>query len=85
MAATDRLTPSQIAYLARFDALDGNTLELLEASGKPVDLAPEQTQVLLGILADRLQQRGFDHNYALTDEGRMIESIIDVIRVDRAL
>jgi hypothetical protein len=50
-----------------------------DASGTPAKLTHPQRQELLDALGAQLQRVGFDERYDVTNEGRLLESIIDLL------
>lgn len=57
----------------------------LNFGGKPFDsahrivLTHDEIRTLVDAVADRLQSIGFDEAYAVTDEGAVLESVIDML------
>lgn len=50
-----------------------------DASCTAAILAQSQREELLEVLGAQLQRMGFDERYDATDEGRLLESIIDLL------
>lgn len=44
---------------------------------RPIRLTPKQVDLLRTAVADRLQAAGFDENWAVNEEGKLLEGIID--------
>lgn len=81
------LTSTEVAYLERMNPSLRRILGFERApssvsGGKRAFLIPlEELAALQSALIDRVTQVGFDENYDLTDEGRLIEEIIDRIGI----
>jgi hypothetical protein len=80
-----RLTPQQAHYIIENIKLDAKTRHLLaeaEESGY-IRLTLLQRQELLNALGSRLQHAGFGVQYDLTEDGRMVEGIIDRLTIQQ--
>jgi hypothetical protein len=74
-----QLTRDQRDYLSkRFPGVAQQITPFSDSRGG-LQLDEAQERNLLGLLADRLQEVGFDGEYKPTNEGRMLESIIDAL------
>jgi hypothetical protein len=84
MSETNRpttLTSEQVSYLTSgFDELPDDIRWVLELRQRPTLLSDDQRRVLIDRIADRLQERGFDEKYEPTEEGRLLEGILDALR-----
>jgi hypothetical protein len=73
-----QLTRDQRGYLSKQFPSVAQQITLSDSRGG-LQLDEPQERNLLGLLADRLQEVGFDGDYKPTSEGRMLESIIDAL------
>ncbi len=77
MVSILKLNQAQIDYLLRhFDVPEAVT-NTLHGIRSVKEFAQCDRAALLEQIANRLQQAGFDAEYDLTEEGRMLESLID--------
>ena len=75
-------TPEDMAYLRRVCAGDPTVFGLLATCGvEGVCLTRNQAALLGDHLTTILAQAGFDEDYGLTDEGKLIERLIDTLFV----
>lgn len=76
------LSDGQIAYLTNATYLPSGLRETVINAGdvgrsRPITIGTATADTLQSALTDRLGQAGFDANYDLTDEGAMLEDLID--------
>ena len=80
-----RLSKDQVDYLLRRDELPGDLRrELTPGRAATVSFVRSKRDELVEQLATRLQRAGFDGDWEPTEEGTMIESLIDVLTAPRA-
>ena len=80
-----RLNRHQADYLARRAGLATEVRDALQPGRTAtLSLTLVQRDELLELLSTRLQVAGFDTDWDATAEGEMIESIIDVLTVQRS-
>jgi hypothetical protein len=79
-----RLTKGQADYLLRCTDLPGDVRKVLTpARSADVSLLRNERDDIVEELGTRLQKFGFDADWTPTEEGAMIESIIDVLTAPR--
>jgi hypothetical protein len=76
MSVTLRPTKDQRALLAQLD-LPGPILARLEQSSFTLDR--EESENVREALTGAMAERGFDADYHLTAEGRLVEELIDAL------
>lgn len=75
------LTPLQAEYLASASYLPAALrATLVPSAGSRVALDAPTADALQAVLTERLAQVGFDEGYELTDEGEMLDDLIDLLR-----
>ena len=77
---TFHLSAAQADYLAKQVTMDAPLREMI-SGGRSVDLdlAKNERDDIVEQLGTRLQRAGFDSEWSATDEGLIIEGIIDVL------
>lgn len=75
-----QLSREQMNYLLLQKSLSTEARRLLDAGQGLAGLSKEGRKELMELVVDRLQAVGFDQRYAPTPEGRLLESIIDVLK-----
>jgi len=83
-----RLSGSQVAYLKSARFLEPSLTQIVEAAealegdSHIVRVARDVAEQFRAAFTDRLAKVGFDAQYELTDEGRMLEDLIDRFHYD---
>jgi hypothetical protein len=78
-----RLSEPQVAYLTTAAYLPSDLRDAvinaadLGGPGGPIAIDAATADILQSALTDRLGQAGFDADYDVTDEGAMLEDLID--------
>jgi hypothetical protein len=80
---TIRVNAEELGYLRQLASRNANIAALIDkrqcARGKlfVIELASAEAVQLRGYLSEQLALCGFDSDYALTNEGQMLEDLID--------
>lgn len=81
-----RLTVADVRYLLDCLPLDDRLRAALERLPVPLmdHLSEEDVDWLRDLCGERLQTVGFGPNYEPTDEGRLLETLVDKLLIDTA-
>jgi len=79
-----QLTSEQAKYLRSLELPSEFAAILGEPLHRTFRLTTAQKDVLLSIIGERLQRRGFDAEYEPTPDGQMLESLIDALSSAKA-
>lgn len=77
------LSEIQLTYLKGLEA-DAELPPGVDIYGKTLQGLPEALESLRDKLTELLAKRGFNDDYSTTDEGALIEDLIDVLHSDYA-
>lgn len=75
-----RFNKAQAEYLIANFGLPAAAVASLRSEGHSLTLSPVERKSLLDQVANRLQRVGFGVDYEPTEEGRMLESLVDALR-----
>jgi chitinase len=75
-----KFSKAQAEYLLANVELAPEVVTALRSADRSVQLSASQRKALLDQVASRLQTKGFDRDYKPTEEGRLLESVIDILR-----